>query len=263
VSREGVGGGRSTARARGTTELGVREGPLVRPCIRCRERFGECPTWLMPPRQTQPKTATNAYRAAKADLRRPFHALHDKVHLTDVCSGCGGGCGLIAARPALTGRPSSGSSAVAWPGWSTSSRWTSRTGGYRALHLHPATATPRPAARAGSRDGPRHRNSSRRSPRRARFTRHARPKGNKRALRQRTHQLGRVKEPNLATPRRSMPTRVPSAPDEAKVFSGLLERVSSRRKNGVPASVLLKPTPKNDATSRRAERRSRILAQHD
>ena len=55
----GVGGGRSTARAR-DNELGVREGPLLRLCVTCRERFGECPLWLLPPRKTGPRTATNA-----------------------------------------------------------------------------------------------------------------------------------------------------------------------------------------------------------
>src|ERR1035437_7539968 len=49
----GVGGGRTTARADGTTQPAVREGPLLRSCVTYREGPVSATSWLGPPSRIQ------------------------------------------------------------------------------------------------------------------------------------------------------------------------------------------------------------------
>ncbi len=73
-----------TARAHGTTEPGVREGPLLRSCVTHRERPVSAlvagPAKPLKVRELQ----RTLYRAAKADPGRRFHALYDKGYRRDV-----------------------------------------------------------------------------------------------------------------------------------------------------------------------------------
>src|SRR6266704_6769534 len=60
ASREGVGGGRSTARADGTTEPAAREGPLLRSCVTHREGPVSASDGYNHQAGQSPRTATGA-----------------------------------------------------------------------------------------------------------------------------------------------------------------------------------------------------------
>lgn len=84
LCRVGVGGGRSTDRTGRTTQPPGREGPLLRLCASAQGRAGECPRGNPAKQDKVRELQRTLYRAAKADPKRRFHALYDKVHRRDV-----------------------------------------------------------------------------------------------------------------------------------------------------------------------------------
>src|SRR5207245_1939590 len=84
ASREGVGGGRSTARADGTTEPAVMGRAATSSARRAQGRAGECQMATTTEQNRVRELQRALYRAAKADPGRRFHALFDKVYRRDV-----------------------------------------------------------------------------------------------------------------------------------------------------------------------------------
>jgi hypothetical protein len=84
TSREGVGGGRSTARADGTTEPAVMGRAATSLRVACRERLASAVTAMTAEQDKVRELQRTLYRAAKAEPGRRFHALYDKVHRRDV-----------------------------------------------------------------------------------------------------------------------------------------------------------------------------------
>ena len=93
--------------------------------VTCRERFGECPAWLLPPRKTGPENCNERSTGRPSPIPGDASTRSTTRSTAGTSwSGRGGRCATV-ARPASTGRPSSRSSATALPGCSTSSRRTS------------------------------------------------------------------------------------------------------------------------------------------